>query len=75
LTCLECLVMSEVDFGLTGMAWNRGSLFLACLVRSPQSMVARKDKESGCDVLYLYISFVLSHGRELAMHKENSTLC
>jgi hypothetical protein len=25
--CLEWLVMSEVNFGSTGMAWNRGSRF------------------------------------------------
>jgi hypothetical protein len=27
LACLEWLGMSEVDFGSTGMAWNRGSHF------------------------------------------------
>jgi hypothetical protein len=35
-------------------------------IRSPQSIAARKDKELECDVLYFYISFVLTHGREFA---------
>jgi hypothetical protein len=44
-------------------------------IRTPLLASVRKENESGFDVLYLDIYFVLPHGRESDTHKEHSALC